>query len=48
MLKLLLGLLKGAVVGGLIGLGAFKLDLDGGLHWLTYGLAGALVGLIAG
>ena len=48
MLKLLLGLLKGAVVGGLIGLGAFKLDLRGGLHWLTYGLAGALVGLIAG
>lgn len=48
MLKLLLGLLKGAVVGGLIGLGAFKLDLSGGLHWLTYGLAGALVGLIAG
>lgn len=47
-LKLILGLLKGAVVGGAIGFGAYELDLTGGMHWLTYGLAGALVGLIAG
>lgn len=48
MLKLILGLLKGALVGGAIGFGAYQLDLTGGMHWLTYGLAGALVGLIAG
>jgi len=47
-LKLLLGLLKGAVLGGAIGYGAYALELDGGFHWLTYGLVGALVGLIAG
>ena len=48
MLKLLLGLLKGAVLGGALGYGAYALELDGGFHWLTYGLVGALVGLIAG
>lgn len=48
MLKLILGLLKGAVVGGVLGFGAYELNLTGGMHWLTYGLAGALVGLIAG
>jgi hypothetical protein len=47
-LKLILGLLKGAVVGGALGYGAYALDLGGAMHWLTYGLAGALVGLIAG
>ena len=48
MLKLILGLLKGAVVGGALGYGAYALDLGGAMHWVTYGLAGALVGLIAG
>lgn len=48
MLKLILGLLKGAVVGAIIGFGAWKLGWSGGLHWVTYGVAGALVGLIAG
>ncbi len=48
MLKLLLGLLKGAVIGGALGYGAYYTGLDGGLHWLTYGLCGALVGLVAG
>ncbi len=47
-LKLILGLLKGAVVGGALGYGAYALDLGGAMHWVTYGLAGALVGLIAG
>lgn len=46
--KLILGLLKGALVGGAIGYGAFAAGLDGGLLWVVYGVAGALVGLIAG
>ena len=48
MLKLILGLLKGALVGGAIGYGAFAAGMDGGLLWVVYGVAGALVGLIAG
>ena len=48
MLKLILGLLKGALVGGAIGYGAFAAGMTGGLLWLVYGVAGALVGLIAG
>jgi hypothetical protein len=47
-LKLILGLLKGAVVGGALGYGAYALDLGGAMLWVTYGLAGALAGLIAG
>jgi hypothetical protein len=46
--KLLLGLLKGAVIGGGLGYGAFAAGLDGGWLWPVYGLAGALVGLVAG
>jgi hypothetical protein len=48
MFRLILGLLKGAVVGGALGYGAFRLGLEGGFHWLTYGLVGALVGLLCG
>ncbi|MEZ4368527.1 MAG: hypothetical protein R2939_19945 [Kofleriaceae bacterium] len=48
MLKLLLGILKGAVLGGAIGLGAYQLGLDGGMHWVTYGVVGAVVGLLVG
>lgn len=48
MVKLLLGLLKGLVIGAAVGYGAFALELDGGFHWLTYGLIGALVGLLVG
>lgn len=48
MVKLLLGLLKGLVIGVALGYGAFALDLDGGFHWLTYGLIGAFVGLLVG
>lgn len=47
-LRILLGLLKGAVIGGGIGYAAFALDLRGGMHWLSYGLVGALVGLLVG
>lgn len=48
MLRLIIGLLKGLVVGGAVGYGAFAAGLGGGFHWVTYGLIGALVGLIAG
>lgn len=48
MVKLLLGLLKGVVLGGALGYGAYAAGLDGGLLWPVYGLVGALVGLIAG
>ena len=47
-LRLLLGLLKGGVIGGAIGYVAFALDLRGGTHWLSYGLVGAVVGLLVG
>lgn len=50
MVKLLLGLLKGAVIGGGIGYGAFALGDATGFSnaWLTYGLIGAFVGLLVG
>lgn len=48
MLRLILGLVKGAVIGGAVGYGAYALDLRGGFHWLTYGAVGALVGLLVG
>ena len=48
MVKLLVGLLKGAVIGGAVGYGAFQLSDTFFNGWLTYGLVGALVGLIAG
>lgn len=48
MVKLFIGLLKGAVIGGAIGYGAYALKLTGGMHWLTYGLIGALVGFVVG
>jgi hypothetical protein len=46
--KLFIGLLKGAIIGGAIGYGAYALELTGGLNWLTYGTIGALVGLLVG
>ena len=50
MVKLLVGLLKGAVIGGAVGYGAVALaDATGfGNAWLTVGLIGALVGLFVG
>lgn len=50
MVKLLVGLLKGAAIGGAIGYGAVALaDATGfGNAWLTYGLIGAFVGLFVG
>jgi hypothetical protein len=48
--KLLVGLLKGAVIGGGIGYGAYALaDATGFANpWLTYGVIGAFVGLFVG
>jgi hypothetical protein len=46
--KLLLGMLKGLVIGAAIGYGAFALGLDGVFHWITYGAVGAAVGLLVG
>jgi hypothetical protein len=48
--KLLVGFLKGAVIGGGIGYGAFALyqATDFSNAWLTFGLVGALVGLLVG
>jgi hypothetical protein len=48
--KLLVGLLKGAVIGGAVGYGAVALhDATGFANaWLTMGLIGALVGLFVG
>src|SRR6187549_1156070 len=47
-LRLLIGLVKGAVVGGAVGYGAYYLGLGGAFHWITYGVIGALVGLLCG
>ena len=50
MIKLLVGILKGAVIGGALGYGAFALSQATGFGnpWLTYGLIGAIVGLFVG
>ncbi len=50
MLKLVVGILKGAIIGGALGYGAFALKeaTDFANPWLTYGAICALVGLIAG
>jgi hypothetical protein len=48
--KLLVGFLKGAVIGGAVGYGAYALQqaTDFGNAWLTYGVVGLLVGLLVG
>jgi hypothetical protein len=48
--KLVVGILKGAIIGGALGYGAFVLAEATGFAspWLTYGVIGALVGLVAG
>jgi hypothetical protein len=48
--KLLVGILKGAVIGGALGYGAYALGQATGFGnpWLTYGLIGAFVGLFVG
>ena len=50
MIKLLIGILKGAVIGGALGYGAYALGEVPVLSnpWLLYGLIGAIVGLFVG
>jgi hypothetical protein len=49
MLRLVLGVLKGAIVGAAVGAGAWKLGLAGGaLAFVAYGFVGALVGVVCG
>ncbi len=48
MVRILIGLLKGAVLGGGLGYGAYAAGLNGGWNWITYGLVGVLVGLFVG
>ena len=49
MLRLVLGLLKGAVVGGALGFAALKLGVGGGAAaFVTYALIGGLVGMLCG
>ncbi len=48
MVKLLVGFLKGAVIGGAVGYGAFAIQDSFSNAWLTYGLVGLLVGLFVG
>lgn len=49
MLRLVLGILKGAVVGAAVGLGAAKIGIGGGaLGYVVSGVVGALVGVVCG
>ena len=48
MLKLLIGIIKGAFIGVAVGLGAYALNLHGSFNWITYGVVGALVGFLVG
>jgi hypothetical protein len=45
MVKLFLGLVKGLIIGGAIGYGAFQVGI---WNWVVYGLIGAFVGLLVG
>jgi len=49
-LKLLVGILKGAVIGGALGYGAHALGQSTGFDnpWIIYGMIGAIVGLFVG
>ncbi|RMH36784.1 MAG: hypothetical protein D6689_21830 [Deltaproteobacteria bacterium] len=46
--RLLLGLVKGAAIGGGVGYGAYAAGLGGGMNWAVYGAVGAIVGLLVG
>jgi hypothetical protein len=48
MVRLLLGLIKGALIGGGLGFLAFQLGLGGGWGYVIYGLVGFAVGLVVG
>jgi hypothetical protein len=49
MLRVLLGILKGGVVGAAVGLAAMQVKFGTGASaWLVYGLIGFLVGIVCG
>ena len=48
MVRLLLGLVKGAIIGAAAGYGAWYLGLTGGWGYLVFGAVGFLVGLLVG
>jgi hypothetical protein len=49
MARVLLGILKGGVVGGAVGFAATKVGFGtGAAAWLVYGLVGFLVGIVCG
>lgn len=48
MLRLLLGLVKGAIIGAGVGYGAYRLGLGSGWNFLVFGTIGLLVGLFVG
>jgi len=48
-MRLVLGLLKGGVIGGALGFAAFKLGVAGGVPaFVAYAIIGALVGMVCG
>jgi hypothetical protein len=47
-MRFILGLIKGLVIGAAVGFGAHTLGMGGSWHWVTYGVVGALVGLLVG
>ena len=48
MLRLVLGIIKGGVIGGALGYAAEQLGLGVGWGWLIYGVVGACVGFVVG
>ena len=48
MLRLILGIIKGGVIGGALGYAAEQLGLGAGWSWLVYGVVGAAVGIVVG
>lgn len=49
MLRVLLGIIKGGVIGAAVGFGATRLGFGaGGSSWLVYGTVGLVVGLVCG
>lgn len=47
-MRLVIGLFKGAILGGALGYAAYHFQLPGALSWLLYGLVGAMVGFWVG
>jgi hypothetical protein len=48
MLRLLVGFIKGGVIGGALGYASEQLGLGAGWNWLIYGAIGAVVGFLVG